>query len=209
MGQKTTIIFDFDGTIADSYNYVIGFLRREAGRRHTVTAHEKVELRGYSMVRMARALGMPLWRMPFLFLKGRREMAKHIDDVTLFTGIPEIIRELHEAGFQIFIVSANSEANIDHFMLQHNLRSYISAIYGGAGIVGKAPLLRRLLVTHNLRADECWYVGDEARDVRTARRVGMYSVAVTWGYNNASLLHKQHPTAVVFKPDEILQVVSR
>lgn len=204
-----TIVFDFDGTIADSYEYVLAFLRREAGREQKINEHEQVELRGFSMATMARKLGMPWWRMPFLFFKGRREMARHINEVQLFEGADTVIRHLYDQGHKIFFVSSNSAVNIEYFLERHGLKKYTSGVYGGAGIRGKAPLLRKLVKIHDLKFPDCWYIGDEARDVRTARRLGMHSLAVTWGYNNAALLHKENPTAIAFKLPEIIDILQK
>ena len=65
------IIFDFDGTIADSFDYVAGFLESHVRKQHALTEAEKQKLRGMTMRQMAHHLGSPTWKLPWLFVIGR------------------------------------------------------------------------------------------------------------------------------------------
>lgn len=207
--MKTQVaIFDFDGTIADSYDYVLNFLKREARNKKRITQNQQLELRGYSMIQMARRLGMPYWRMPFLFLKGRREMAQHLDGVKLFPGVKKVLAELHKQKIPVFIVSSNSSANIVYYLEQHNLDKYVMEVFGGAGIFGKGPLLRRLVKKYGFKRQDCWYIGDEALDTLTARRLRLKSLAVTWGYNNLSILMRAKPASIAKEPADIVKYIN-
>src|SRR5665213_3572691 len=100
------IIFDFDGTITDSFNYVADFLAEEAGLP-LLSNSRKHQLRGLSMTEMARQLGCHWWQWPTLFFRGRRQMEQAVRLFKPFDGIAEIIRKLHAEGHELFIVSNN------------------------------------------------------------------------------------------------------
>jgi phosphoserine phosphatase len=102
-----TIIFDLDGTIADSFDYVAEFLAREAGR-WPLTDEQKKALRHLSMSQMVSHMGYGLWRQPFLFIKGRRRMQHSIKQVAVYKGMSEVVKKLYDEGHTLFIVSANS-----------------------------------------------------------------------------------------------------
>jgi phosphoglycolate phosphatase len=121
---KRAIIFDFDGTIADSFQYVYDFLCREAGRPADEQAAAAMQYRGMSMKAMALKLGIPLWRLPFLYFRGRKVMREHLMDVQPFGGMPELIRALHSSGERMYIVSSNSARNIRNFLKTNELESY-------------------------------------------------------------------------------------
>src|SRR5690606_33788539 len=148
------------------------------------------------------------WRMPFLFLKGRKEMAQYIDQIPIFKEMDDLLRALYANGNQLFIISSNSDININHFLDRYNLKQYITKVYGGAGVFGKTPLLKRAIKEYNIETERCWYIGDEVRDIKAARRAGIQAIAVTWGYNNAEILYKQKPTKVAFTPEDIRKVLS-
>lgn len=204
--SKPVVIFDFDGTIADSFEYVFAFLRAEARNTATFTPEEEATYRSKSMKDMALVLGNPAWRLPFLFFKGRRVMREHLASVTPFAGMPEIIEQLHADGHRLFIVSANSNRNIRRFLKQHDLKKYITGIRGNAGILGKVAILRGLLRRYRISSQNCWYVGDEVSDMTVAKIVGVSALAVTWGFADRQALIKA-ADIYIDEPSEILNIV--
>lgn len=199
------IIFDFDGTISDSFDYVAGFLAAEAGRA-PLSDEQKHGLRGRSMFTMARQLGHPWWRLPGLFWKGRRLMGKAIKHVKPFAGMPAVIEKLHAEGHELFIVSSNTVANVRAFLLEHNLHTYFLQIYGGV-VINKAPALKRLLKEQQLEPDSVIYVGDEKRDVRAGQAAKLRVIAVTWGFARSADLEALKPTALAHEPAELISAL--
>ncbi len=200
------IIFDMDGTIADSFDYVAEFLAREA-KRWPLTAEEKQQLRGLSMGAMATQLGHHWWNTPELFFKGRRRMRQAIKHLQPFAGMDEVIRKLHAEGHELFIVSTNSLTNVRHFLHHNHLHIYFLEIYAGVGLFGKAPALRRLLREQNIEAKDAFYIGDELRDVQAAQSIKLPVIAVTWGFARRSSLVAQKATALAHTPQEIIALL--
>jgi phosphoglycolate phosphatase len=201
------IIFDFDGTIADSYDYFLTFLAREAGKR-PLTDNQKAEFHGLSLVRMTRQMGVSWLRLPRLLYKCRQEMNPAMKHVKPFHGMPEVIRKLHKEGHKLFILSTNSVLNMRKFLEHNGLESYFSEIYGGAGLFGKAPALRRLLREQHIETRKAVYVGDEVRDVEAAQTFGLRIVAVTWGFARADELKDKKPAGVAHSPEDIVDILS-
>lgn len=197
-----TIIFDLDGTIADSFDFVADFLAEKKDGQHLDT-REKRELYGLSMFAMARKMGHPWWRMIRLLFDGRKEMGKVITQVPVFSGVAEVIRKLNAEGHELFIVSSNTSQNIHTFLHHHNLQTYFLEVYGGASL-NKAKTLKTLLKEQSLEVETAVYVGDEKRDIKAAHAVNMRVVAVTWGFASQEDLRKQRPTAMVNTPRELL-----
>jgi phosphoglycolate phosphatase len=200
------IIFDFDGTIADSFDYVAGFLATEAGLS-SLSVDQKRDLRGLSMVAMARRLGHGWWRLPWLLFKGRRQMGDVINQLQAFSGIAAIIEKLHAEGHELFIVSSNSVRNVRTFLRHHKLQTYFLEVYGGVGMFNKAPALRRLLKEHHLKADESVYIGDELRDVEAAQSIKLPVIAVTWGFARRSDLADKTPLALATTPADLIRIL--
>ena len=200
------IIFDMDGTIADSFDYVADFMASEAGLG-TLSAEQKKELRGLSMVGMARKLGYKWWQGPMLFFKGRRRMHQAIKNLKSFAGIPELIRKLHAEGHQLFVLSTNSLSNVRYFLHQQKIHKYFLEIYGGVGVFSKAPALRELLREQSLDINQAVYVGDEQRDVEAAKAIGMRAIAVTWGFADRNNLKALKPAALADTPAELMRIL--
>jgi phosphoglycolate phosphatase len=114
----------------------------------------------------------------------------------------QTIQELHAKGHRLFIVSANSQAPGSQFLDRQGLSSYFEAIEGGATF-NKAAAISRLIKAYQLDPGQTWYVGDEAHDIVSAKRAGIQSMAVTWGYNNLERLSAKRPDRLIFTPAEL------
>jgi len=201
------IIFDFDGTIADSYDYFLTFLAREAGKK-PLTDNQKAEFHGLSLVRMTRKMGVSWLRLPRMLYKCRQEMNPAMKHVKPFPGMPEVIRKLHKQGHQLYILSTNSMLNVEKFLKHQGLDSYFTEIYGGAGLFGKAPALKRLLLEQHIETRKAVYVGDEVRDAEAAQTIGIRIVTVTWGFAHADELKDLKPTGVAHSPEDIVDILT-
>lgn len=201
------IIFDFDGTIADSFDYVAGFLERHVRRGRPLTHTEKEKLRGMTMQQMAIHLGSPYWYLPILFIIGRRAMGKAIYDVPIFGGMGKVLEQLQAEGHQLMIVSSNNNRNIKRSLKQHHFYKYFTDIYGNAGFFGKKRAIRRILWRNSLDAKDAIYIGDEVRDVIAAKAAGIRVVAAGWGFDKADILASHQPTAIAHAPQDIIHIL--
>ena len=200
------IIFDFDGTIADSFDFVATFLA-EGANLPPLTGKQKQELHSLSMAAMARRLGYGWWRLPFLLFKGRRQMKGSIKQLQPFDGMPAVIRQLHADGYKLFIVTSNSVRNIHDFLHHHQLEAYFSEVTGSIGWFGKAGALRRLLKKHRLEVASAIYIGDELRDVEAAQSIQLPVIAVTWGFARPGDLTVLRPTGLAGSPPKLLSML--
>ncbi|MDB5164789.1 MAG: haloacid dehalogenase superfamily enzyme subfamily [Candidatus Saccharibacteria bacterium] len=198
------IIFDFDGTIADSFETVIHIFHELTGRGEPLTPKEVERLRGMSLLRAAEELHVRPWKMPFLLMRGRRRMRKQIGQLHTFPDMPNVIKKLHHEGHQLFIMSSNSESNIKLFLKQHHLSKEFIQIYGNVGLLGKARKLRKVIKQNQLDQATTWYVGDEVRDIVGSQQAGLRIAAVGWGYNTVDILRQHNPTRLLATPDELL-----
>jgi phosphoglycolate phosphatase len=202
-----TIIFDFDGTIADSFDYVAAFLQRHVRKQHPLTEEEKQTLRGMTMKEMARHLGSPYWKLPILFIIGRYAMGRAIYNVPIFEGMGRVIDHLHAEGHELMIVSSNNTRNIKKSLKQHHLYKYFTDIYGNAAFFGKRRGIKNILWRNSLLPRDAIYIGDEARDIVASKAAGIRVIAASWGFDKADILESHKPTAVARKPEDIITIL--
>jgi phosphoglycolate phosphatase len=205
--RRAAIIFDFDGTIADSFEYVLGFLMDTAGNTTKFGEAELKELRKMSMRHLAIHVGVPLWKLPFTYFKGRRVMRAHMEHVQPFDGMIDVIRKLHQDGFLLFIASSNSSSNIRMLLRNQGVLSCFRAIRSGAGITGKPALIGQLMVRYRLSRRTTWYVGDEVGDIISSDRAGIRSLPVCWGFADPQRLKQLRPASFAESPTDILRIV--
>lgn len=99
-GEHRLAIFDFDGTLANSFPWFVGVLNGVADRYgfNRVQADEVELLRGYDARQIMRHLQVPGWKLPFIANHMRRLMARDIDGIRLFDGVPDMLRAITERG---------------------------------------------------------------------------------------------------------------
>lgn len=193
MPAPRAVLFDLDGTLADTapdLAAAVNWLRTERGLdptpyevlRPTASAGARGMIGaafglapgddGYEELRLA-------W-----FDRYQSAMAEH---TTLFDGIRELLAGIEQAGMAWGIVTNKPARFTDPLVPQIALAHAGCIVSGDTTAHAKphpAPLLegaRRL----GIAPEQCWYVGDDLRDIEAGRAAGMVTVACAWGYCGA------------------------
>lgn len=204
-GRRIThLVFDFDGTLADSLPMTIAIYRQLTGDKDEWSDADVEAMRKMTLLQLARKLGVSLWRAPFLVRRGRKIMHARMQEITSFSGMTESIQSLHERGYAMHIVTSNSTENVNEFLRQHNLKEYFDEIHGGVWLLSKARVLKKMRRKFK-HAQDVYYIGDEARDVAASKKARTKIVSVTWGYNHKDLLKQLQPDYLVDEPTDLLK----
>ncbi|MBA3891659.1 MAG: HAD hydrolase-like protein [Gemmatimonadaceae bacterium] len=203
-------IFDFDGTLADSFPCLLRALNAAAARYgfRPIDDREVGELRGRSPWEVMEHIDVGTWQLPMIMHFVRERMAREIDAVALFPGIHEVLEDLASHGTRIAIVSSNSERNIRH-VLGARLASLACDYRCDVSMFGKRPKLRQVLAATGVCAADAIAIGDEVRDLRAARGESIPFCAVTWGFTTAPALIAAAPDYVVASVEDLVGVVTR
>ena len=202
-------IFDFDGTLADSFPWFLGAVNRAADRYRfrRVEEADAEMLRGHDARRVIRHVGMPMWKAPFVARFMRAQMAREIHGISLFAGVDRLLEELPRRGVRVAIVSSNSEPNIRRVLGERH--AGLVGHYGcGASLFGKRRKLRAALAAAGVRPEEAISIGDEIRDLVASRAERIPFGAVAWGYTRPESLAALAPDEVFSRVEEILERVT-
>jgi phosphoglycolate phosphatase len=207
--MKRAIIFDFDGTIADSLPAAIQVFEQLTKKPERFTAEQIAGFRDLSVPELLKALRIPKWKAPLLLIRGRKMLRDHLYGIDVHKGVADMLKQLYEQDIPLYVLSSNSTENVHSYLQRHKLAQYFSGIYGGASLLGKASLILKMLKKEHISLKGSWYVGDETRDVSAARAVGLHIVSVTWGYNTHMALETKHPDAIVDTAKQLQTVLER
>ncbi len=202
-----TIIFDFDGTLADSFSLIIGIAHDLTKHPKLLDKKEVIRLKDLQLIDVAKELNIPKMKWPYLLFRGRKLMLKKISKIEPFTEIDQLLKSLNAKNYNIYIMSSNSEKNISLFLKKYELNKYIKEIYGSVGLFGKARNLKKIISKNKLNKEDVYYVGDEPRDIEASKKNNIKIISVSWGFNNKELLKKYNPDFIVDHPLEILKIV--
>ena len=208
MTQKV-IIFDFDGTIADTVDALVTIANRLALEFGYVpiNSQELVLLRNLTAREIIKYSGVSLFKIPFMVKKVKGELKHKIPELTPIEGINAALIELHDQGYHLGIITSNSQENVNQFLKCHNLDYLFDFIYSGVTILGKTTIINNLLRQKQFKPEVVIYVGDETRDVESAKKANIKVVAVSWGFNSSEALGKQNPDFLIHHPRELLAVI--
>ncbi|MEM6712369.1 MAG: HAD hydrolase-like protein [Pseudomonadota bacterium] len=207
--SQSFVLIDLDGTLVDPAPGIIGSVQhalREIGAE-TPPAEE-----------LGWVIGPPLRET---FAKLLTESADVEAAVTLYrevygngalfkatpyNGIFEALGALQSRGYTLFLCTAKpvpfARRVIDHF----GFSEYFTALYG-AELDGtfddKGELIAHILASHSLSASSGCMVGDRANDTLAARRNGMRSIGVTWGYGSHEELRENGVTILCEQVSEL------
>lgn len=200
------LIFDFDGTLVDSFHAVVETFNLLAHDFHfQKTPTEKInELRNLSSKDLIRYFKIPVYKIPVILHQARQHLQNKMHQLTPFPTIPEILHDLAAAGFSLGIVTSNAEENVISWLNQQNLKKYFDFIHSGSNYLGKTRILKKIMKHHKI--ETACYIGDETRDIEAAKQCNILSMAVTWGFNSEEILSQYQPDYIAHTPQDILNI---
>jgi len=208
MTQKV-IIFDFDGTIADTVDALVTIANGLAVEFSyaQITSEELIILRNLTSREIFKYSGIPLFKIPFLLKKVKRQLKNKIPELKPIPGIQSALVELKDNGNRLGIITSNSKDNVKEFLKINNMDSLFEFIHTGVTIFGKTTIINNVLRQKQLKTQEVIYVGDETRDIEASRKANIRVISVTWGFNSEEALAKQNPDFLIHHPQELVEVI--
>lgn len=207
--SRRTIIFDFDGTIADTHHFIVRISNRLApiyGFR-TISWDELEGLRDRTTKQIIDHLKIPVLKIPSILAHAKKEFHADIGEVGAIEGLMPVLHDLRAADICMGILSSNTSKNINAFLSAHDLHLF-DFVHSTSKIWSKHHSLERLIRFNDFDKDSIYYVGDEVRDVVSAKKSGVKSIAVSWGYNSQKALREAGPDYLIDDPTELTQFVS-
>lgn len=199
------LIFDWDGTLADSAAQIVRAMQFAInGLQLPPRTDESIrELIGLGL---NEALGRlyPEIQLDELrkLLDGYRAqwLSEGGGEAPLFAGALESLQGLHSAGYRLAIATGKSRRGLDRSLQHHaQLKTLMSSSRCADETLSKPDplMLRELLEQEQVRAEDALMIGDTEYDVAMARSIGMHALGVTCGVHDAARMQRAGATALV------------
>lgn len=211
------VLFDFDGTLADTAPDVwksVEYAAASVGGAVPV-----------SFMKEAENLSLPL-KMIYNTVKGEAGEERFADfaealkthyrklntfeDTALYPGMENLLQKLLESGTPAYILSAKPYEPLCKILLQKGWARYFRAWYSTDsikdGVLSKTVLLSNFMRTF-LQNQKAVYIGDSPGDVISARESGIPSIGVLYGDGNSQRLLAEKPDFTARSADELLQLL--
>ena len=207
--MSKTIIFDFDGTIADTLDSVVKIVNNQAEHfgYKKVTKEDIPYLQGKKPREILSYLGISIFKLPLWIKKIHSEINKEISNRVPTVNISPLLSELYnDEYFHFGILSSNTQENVKQFLDKNEL-DFFDFVRTGKSVFGKSYMINKIIKQRKIRKSDVFYVCDEVRDIEAAKKSGIKSVAVTWGYNTKDAIIKENPDFIVDTPDELRNII--
>lgn len=213
MKKKYLLIFDLDGTVADTLPSIaeaVNMCARHFG--YPEKSNDEVRRAVGSGVGVLLQLTMPqdaiadaeqCQKIKEYFAKCYEITQAKVD--TAYSGMAEAMRELYSKGYILAVLSNKPDKLVK--MIVDNLfpDGIISVAMGQTDLPRKPDPTVPLMIAESfgVSADNTYFIGDSEVDVLTGRNAGMRTVAVSWGFRDRSVLESVAPDVIIDTREEL------
>jgi phosphoglycolate phosphatase len=192
--MKKTIIFDFDGVIADTLNIAFEIAKINYPSLTIDSYKDKWKVRFSEVIFTEPKVGPKI--------SFDEEYAKKVKDLKIDPLKKEILQKLSK-DFDFHIISGNNSKTIREFCISNNI-DYFIEIMGNDVDVSKVNKFNTLFKKYNLNPKDLIFITDTAGDIIEAKEVGIKTViAITSGFQDEVVLREAEPTYLI---DSILDL---
>jgi phosphoglycolate phosphatase len=129
----------------------------------------------------------------------------------VYEGVPEMLAVLRASRKRLFVATSKVLVYTEIILKHFNLHTYFVGVYGsemGGKFDHKADLIRHILASESLVADETLMVGDRKYDITGAKENHCFAAGVTYGYGSAEELSEAGADYLCHSPDEVATLFS-
>ena len=212
------VIFDLDGTLLNTIGDLAAGCDHMLRLRNlpTHSFEDYCSFVGNGIMRLVeRALPAEL-RTPEYVAAARRDfVAYYIDHIDLYTqpyeGIVELVNLLTKEGVKLAIASNKFQAGTDKLIKKFFPEIEFVMICGnreGVPLKPDTALVDMILEEGKVEKSRCVMVGDSAVDIETAKRAGIISVGVSWGFRSRQELEKAGADHIADSVEHLQKILS-
>lgn len=126
----------------------------------------------------------------------------------VYPSVAETLKALNERGYNLYVATAKPTIYAKQILEHFNLAQYFKVIYGSeltGERTNKAELIAYILEQEKLKAENCLMIGDREYDILGARKNGIETIAVEYGYGSNDELNKAEPKARIQQFADVLK----
>ncbi|HCT98688.1 MAG TPA: hydrolase [Methylococcaceae bacterium] len=206
------IIFDWDGTLVDSIDWIARCLQNAANEtRHPTPDYQLAkDVIGLSIEKAIAALFPDANEEEVHALVERYETAyfsKKMSRDDLFTGVYEMLEALKNQGYQLAIATGKTREGLDEALRATGTADLFSITRCADETQSKPhpKMLEEIMAHLNVPPSRTLMVGDSTHDLQMALNAGVASVGVASGSHDAQALYDYKPLHCLAAPSQLRQ----
>ncbi len=202
--MNSFILFDFDGTIADTISAGLEIINSHAEKYGYKRLDGDINTH-FSALQLVKMAEVKLWKLPYLIYQLKKKLSERSDELKVLPEAPELIKKLNDAGYELGILTSNSLKTVKSFLKNYQLDSFFTFLRTDVSIFGKKKALAKAKKAINKKIV---YIGDELRDIEACRKNDIPIVSIPWGLNSYESLEEHNPGLVANSADEAFKLLT-
>ena len=208
------IIFDWDGTLINSIDWITSCLQQAAVQcdRPIPESRAAKDVIGLSIKKAMQTLFPEVSEQTLEQLVAcysQNYFSKQIGQDDLFPGVYEMLVQLNEAGYQLAVATGKTRAGLQK-ALQATGTEELFCITRCSDETASKPdprMLREIIQHTNTAKERSLMVGDSIHDLQMALNAPISAIAVSCGAHSEEFLQQYNPLLCLQQPTELLNII--
>ncbi|MCK5191434.1 MAG: HAD-IIIA family hydrolase [Alphaproteobacteria bacterium] len=205
------IIFDWDGTLVDSIDWIVYCLQKAAGEYGCNVPEKQAakDIIGLSIQRAMETLFPGIdqkTQEQLIACYSKQFFSKQITEDDLFTGVSEMLVNLKQMGYFVAIATGKSRVGLDRAMKGTGLSDFFHVTRCADQTASKPQpaMLEEIIKEMAVCKERVVMVGDSVHDMQMAINAGIASIAVSCGAHSSEQLQQYNPLFNLQQTTELL-----
>jgi len=210
------IIFDWDGTLVDSVDWIVQCLSVAAGKQgREIPSKQAIKnIIGLSIHKALDELFPGIdqnTREQLITCYSQEFFSKQISEQDLFVGVDDMLHKLKQQGYQLAVATGKSRAGLDKAMQGTGLQAFFHITRCADETASKPQtlMLEEIISELAVSRDRVLFVGDSTHDMKMANNANVSAIAVTCGANSLDQLNEFKPLLNLQQTTELLDILHK
>ena len=211
-------IFDLDGTLTntlESMTYSVNLTLKEMGLSQITKDQCRMLVGNGARVLIEESLKVSGDPKASRIEEGMKIYGRIFDQnctyhVTLYEGIPEMLKALKDRGIHLAVLSNKPDrqtVKVVKEIFGDNIFDYAQGQKDGIRRKPEPDGVWYLMEQMQVSKEECLYIGDSEVDAATGKNAGLKTIGVLWGFRDRKTLETAGADHLIERPEELLQFV--
>ncbi len=207
------MVFDWDGTLADSVGMIIK-CKRFLAQKYSLAPPSEETVKNVLGIQFEEA-------MTRCFPCTSRELLKQLGEefhalmqqedyqAMLFPYANTVLEILKKRGIKLAVASSKDKRELDKAIIYNRLANLFDAVCCGKEFQEKPgpAMLKYMLKKFKVKSNECLMVGDTTTDILFATNADVKTIAVTFGAHSVEKLVSMKPFALIDEWKQIFTII--